>query len=185
MTRGAASSGTGRPNSSGTIPARAGSSTWPRTATNPRWDHSRTRGEQPAPLNAAEIEEGPSPRVQGAGQKSEAASHVLGTIPAGAGSSDASRCRWRRTGAIPTYVGSRSAVAAVWPDGGVGAGRRNSAQELPNRGDHTAGAGAAGEPNHAGLVLTCMGAVGPSPERGLLLGTIPAGAGSRRAAGRT
>ncbi len=72
----------------GTIPAGAGSRSGRYTAVYPVRDHPRGCGEQALREIGAVTAEGPSPRVWGAAVLVLAERHVLGTIPAGAGSSD-------------------------------------------------------------------------------------------------
>ena len=70
----------------GIIPARAGSRTRTATPSCPTRDHPRACGEQLAGGIAALTRLGSSPRVRGAGQGAKAPRHLLGIIPARAGS---------------------------------------------------------------------------------------------------
>ncbi len=146
--------GAGRPRplsgrAGGTIPAGAGSRGVRGTEGSVAGDHPRGRGEQPAGAQASGPSRGPSPRARGAEGRDVRAVPGRGTIPAGAGSS------------------------------GGGSSRSGDGRDHPR---------GRGEQTHA--ELPCQADQGPSPRaRGAVvhrppahqdvLGTIPAGAGSR------
>ena len=72
----------------GIIPACAGSTAhWFGTRARPS-DHPRVRGEHIMPHGAKDLAEGPSPRARGAHPVPQGVYHVVGTIPACAGSTE-------------------------------------------------------------------------------------------------
>ncbi len=193
----------------GTIPAGAGSSACTSGCSRTPGDHPRGCGEQHTPVKSPMAVAGPSPRVRGAADPPEHGLHVVGTIPAGAGSSWPTRgsgsrrrdhprgCGEQGTFVAPTKFlegpsprvrGAASSSAVIWTGRGTipaGAGSRtSSAAATPASQDHPRGCG-----EQRVLHGSQASTRGPSPrvrgaEHGhdhgqLLAGTIPAGAGSR------
>ncbi len=84
--RGAQEQEVGHPVVGGTIPACAGSTSWPTTAAAPAEDHPRVRGEHEVKATGSIYRVGPSPRARGARNGPLAQAVLHGTIPACAGS---------------------------------------------------------------------------------------------------
>ena len=192
----------------GTIPAGAGSSRVRIRPAQTGRDHPRGRGEQGEALIELPLDWGPSPRARGAGDLRARGRQVMGTIPAGAGSS-AFRVSLRAPhGDQPRGRGEQS-MAVVLPEAGSGPSprargavavdllRRPPGRTIPaGAGSRTCGSssatGARDHPRGRGEQRRCQGrrrrAAGPSPRaRGAAIdgfalagfgGTIPAGAGS-------
>ncbi len=193
----------------GAIPASAGSSpSGPRTRES-AGDHPRGCGEQSASSFRLTSRTGPSPRVRGAVEPELGAHLLLGTIPAGAGSSQSDssslftlRDHPRGCGEQMTSKGDdvqvwgpsprvRGAVplALVAPRGrgtipaGAGSSRRLGGRS-PRSGDHPRGCGeqisrARPSPTTLGPSPRVRGAGQRRPAFLPAAGTIPAGAGSR------
>ena len=173
----------------GTIPAGAGSRFVRLSRMGGGWDHPRGCGEQRAPWDQFVSVTGPSPRVRGAGHEDVVHGGLVGTIPAGAGSS------WRtptptstrrdhprgcgeqvpNTADEPGIVGPSPRVRGAEPvetwevcdDGTIPAGAGSSwrsRRRSPTARDHPRGCGE----QFVGRPHTAEGG-----------GTIPAGAGSR------
>ncbi len=194
----------------GTIPAGAGSSRPRGRARRICRDHPRGCGEQVSYLASWALGQGPSPRVRGAVGAGPPEVPVVGTIPAGAGSSDSRpipRCRrgdhprgcgeqreaslasWSSRGPSPRVRGAGEHPPGAHPAAGTipaGAGSRIVAAGCTScTRDHPRGCGEQSSP-----LSTAMLAGGPSPRvRGAGFsagvpvrrgGTIPAGAGSSR-----
>ncbi len=206
--RGAAGGQRGHGRCPGTIPAGAGSRDSPTAAWPTAGDHPRGCGEQTTAHRSTLRDEGPSPRVRGAGVAVPARGARVGTIPAGAGS------REFQTGAEPAgWDHPRGCGEQTQPQrqpqplqgpsprvrgagirrrrpgrrrgtipAGAGSRSTTSGRSLPAR-DHPRGCGEQPQPGAGNKTIA-----GPSPrvrgagaERvasGPLPGTIPAGAGS-------
>ena len=197
----------------GTIPACAGSSPHLVDANVQPRDHPRVRGEQPAATWTSSWPWGPSPRARGAEQPLVLHDALDGTIPACAGSSPRPASRWPRRGDHPRVRGEQNGPEpAGQRSGGPSPRARGAAALLPGRaalggtipacagsswwngpqrcrrGDHPRVRG-----EQVGVGGGDLGIRGPSPRaRGaadrcrpdqLVVGTIPACAGSRCGAG--
>ncbi len=192
-----------------TIPAGAGSRLRPARRVDGVRDHPRGRGEQAGGESADDEDEGPSPRARGAGHRVDAVRAVLGTIPAGAGSSRCSGVRSCGGGDHPRGRGEQAcsrflyvlplgpsprARGAVHRAAGAGRGRGTIPAGAGSRSrtrrspcppwDHPRGRGEqdgddGGDDGDGGPSPRARGAV----DRGVVVlrqgGTIPAGAGSR------
>ncbi len=209
--RGAAARRTPAAERPGTIPAGAGSSRccWSRTGI--RGDHPRGCGEQGASDLVHESGQGPSPRVRGAVDSVGQSIGPVGTIPAGAGSSDglvagaavardhprgcgeqASSGTCPKVGSGPSprvrgaarRTGPRPVAAGTIPAGAGSRPARWARRRTPR--DHPRGCGEqarrrSGGQGNAGPSPRVRGAVKSRTEDAALAGTIPAGAGSSSA----
>ena len=81
----------------GIIPAYAGSTTWCRTRTSPRWDHPRIHGEHRITTPRPAASPGSSPHTRGALRELRHEFSALGIIPAYAGSTMRRACpSWQK-----------------------------------------------------------------------------------------
>ncbi len=206
--RGAEPAALADPDVTGTIPAGAGSSRRQGVERVRDRDHPRGCGEQGSSQSVQVSGTGPSPRVRGAVGGAAVTGHRIGTIPAGAGSSETSAHSRRRPRDHPRGCGEQSrSPGTADPSRGPSPRVRGADRGLQPRvravGTIPAGAGSrpaartprTGQRDHprgcGEQELVQLGAQlgeGPSPrvrgadegERvfGLVVGTIPAGAGS-------
>ncbi len=194
----------------GTIPARAGSTSRGRWRRSRRRDHPRTRGEHVQGDTELELVKGPSPHARGAPVDAGLHGLVGGTIPARAGSTVRSGCRWPRRRdhprtrgehLTPNSLGNTSAGPSPHARGAQPGGDSLAARKgtIPARAGSTRSPGSPTWPardhprtrgEHESGWVTWFLKAGPSPHaRGALDvlqperpgdGTIPARAGSTR-----
>ncbi len=210
--RGAAEAEGGLVQGVGTIPACAGSSGLAHALGPSFRDHPRVRGEQPAGGGAAGDGSGPSPRARGAVVRDDGRGDVRGTIPACAGSSRACRGRCTTGWDHPRVRGEQPGPGlhrrvVLGPSPRARGADLSQSQVEAVAGTIPACAGSSARPaawrwiwrDHPRVRgeqrqgwLACWAVAGPSPrargadhreeQEGVASGTIPACAGSSRAA---
>ena len=121
----------------GLIPASAGSTTGPASPRPAPWAHPRVRGEHHVPDETPPIKVGSSPRPRGALLGVAAPDHLLGLIPASAGSTTPRATPARRSRAHPRVRGEHTddRLASMFAQGSSPRPRGAPAESAGDAGD--------------------------------------------------
>ena len=169
--RGAREHSRGLPKTVRIIPACAGSTAGRRWARTGRTDHPRVRGEHTVETDIASTPRGSSPRAQGARHRRDPPHGQNRIIPACAGSTSRSSCRWSARTDHPRVRGEHQLVDShVGPSSGSSPRARGALENLiyPALGDGSSPR-ARGAPENpralqttGGIIPACAGSTAPS-----------------------